>query len=66
MNYTITKISQTTTVDANGKPAPGLIVEFMVGKHGPFSETFLKAGFTAQVVQQKLNELVAHLQTLAS
>lgn len=64
MPAVIKKISQTTTADANGRAIPAIAVEYTVGSHGPFTETFPKTEFTAQTVAAKLAEVANHIEQL--
>lgn len=52
---TITRITEIAGVDATGKPTSTIRVEFNVGSHGPFYETFPKKDFTAAAAKQKLD-----------
>lgn len=64
MKPIISKITQTTTIDPNGRAIPGYQVNFSVGTHGPFSMQFSQADFTTQNVQQKLADFAAQITTL--
>jgi len=64
MDATVTRVKQTTVMNNMNKPEPALEVEYMVGTHGPFTETFKKADFSASNVKQKLSELAQHISQL--
>ena len=55
MPATITKISQIPLPDTSGKMVPYIVVEFKVGDHGPFSESFPKSSYNAEVAKQAVN-----------
>jgi hypothetical protein len=63
MDTKISLVKQTTMTDGN-KSVPAIEVTFMVGTHGPFTETFPKATFSAAAVNQKLAELAGHIKQL--
>lgn len=62
----ITSIKETMAMDpATQKVVPHMVVTFTVGTHGPFQETFLKAGFDPGTVNQKVAEFAQKLGMVA-
>lgn len=61
---TITRISELAGFDAAGKAQQNVVVQFMVDNHGPFSETFAKAGFDPLQAKAKLAEFAQKLKTI--
>ena len=58
----ITSVKEAVLMDsATQKATPHMVVTYTVGTHGPFQETFPKAGFDPNVVNQKVAE---HAQKL--
>jgi len=61
---TITRIMEMPGTDASGKPQQNVVVQFTVDNHGPFSETFPKAGFDPLQAKSKLADFAQKLKTL--
>lgn len=60
----ITSVSDETTFDRSGQPVMNKRVTFYLGKHGPFTERFPAAEFSATAVQQRIDALRQQLQLL--
>lgn len=50
---------------ATQKAMPHMVVTFTVGAHGPFQETFPKAGFDPSQVNQRVAEFAQKLGLIA-
>lgn len=61
---TISRVTEVQTIDNLGRPVAQVRVEFMVGNHGPFYETFAKPDFTAPNVMAKLDQFAQSLNQL--
>ena len=62
----ITSIKEAVLVDpATQKASPHMVVTFSVGQHGPFQETFLKAGFDPNKVNQQVADFAQKLGLVA-
>lgn len=58
----ITSIKEAVVMDpATQKATPHMVVTFTVGTHGPFQETFPKAGFDPGQVNQRVNDFAQKL-----
>lgn len=66
MQYVITKMSQTTMADAHSRMVPAIAVNYTVGNHGPFTETFPLSGFTPQAVKERLTTMAQHIAALSA
>ena len=62
---TIRHVTEVAAVDTLGRPSPQVRVEFMVGTHGPFYESFNKNEFTAPNVKAKLDQFAQHINQLS-
>ena len=62
----VTKVTEQSAFDHQGKLAPVIRVEYMIGEHGPFSENFPKDQFSAAAAQTKLAQMASMLRQLAS
>jgi len=65
-NASITRITETTLPDGAGKTKPAVKVEFKVGTHGPFFETYDKATFDANRAQTDLAAIAQKLGPLTT
>ena len=63
---TITRIRQASTIGPNGQLIPAYAVDFNVGDHGPFTETFTKEEFNVPAVQKRLADFAASIGTLTT
>jgi hypothetical protein len=61
----ISHVTEVIATDNMGRPQNQVRVEYMVGKHGPFYETFPKTEFTAQNVTQKLDAFAQQVNQLS-
>jgi hypothetical protein len=57
----VTKISETNNIGASGKPEQQIAVTWVLGTHGPFTETFPKATFDQGSALMKIKELASKL-----
>lgn len=62
---TISRVTELQVLDNLGRPQSQVRVEFMVGNHGPFYETFPKVDFTAQHVIARLDQFAQHINQLS-
>ena len=62
----IQTISETNGTSADGKFEKQMLVTFMVGTHGPFTQTFPAAGFDANMAKSALAQFAANIRLLAS
>lgn len=60
----IRHVTELAGIDNLGRPTSQIRVEYMVGTHGPFFETFAKNEFTAPNVQQKLDAFAQQINSL--
>jgi hypothetical protein len=58
----IIRVQQDARFSEQGKSVPDIRVEFMVGDHGPFSERFEKAGYTADKRNERLNTFAEEIR----
>lgn len=62
----ITSIKEAVLADpGTQKAVPHMVVTFTVGTHGPFTETFPKAGFDPNTVNQKVADFAQKLGLVA-
>ncbi len=64
MPIKITKVSEETGIDANGRAISNVRVEFTVGPHGPFIERFAKSEFTSAAANQRIQAFATTLAGL--
>lgn len=57
----VIKIAETAALDGSGRPAPVITITFNVGNHGPFTESFPKAGFDANAANARLADFANRL-----
>lgn len=62
---TISRVTEVQILDNLGRPQSQVRVEFMVGNHGPFYETFAKSEFTSQNVMSKLDQFAQQVNQLS-
>jgi len=62
---TINRIIETVGRGEGNRIIPMLRVEFMVDKHGPFSQEFPREGFDARAARTKLEAFARELDLLA-
>lgn len=57
----VTKIGESTQLDANGRAQPAISVTWTLGSHGPFVEFFPKATFDQASALIKIKDLASKL-----
>lgn len=62
----VTKIAQSSAIDHFGHTIPTVTVTYTVGKHGPFTETYPKAGFDPNTVKADLQQHAMQLAQLTT
>lgn len=62
-DVTIITSVEDTRYQRDGTRTAIIRVEFMVGKHGPFTERFPKESYTAIVRDNKLNDFAREVRT---
>jgi hypothetical protein len=62
-DVTIIQQMQDAKFNIDGTVTSQIRIEFMVGKHGPFSERFAKEGFTATKRDEALNTFAREVRT---
>ena len=62
----IQSISETNGPSLNGQFEKQMLVTFMVGSHGPFTQTFPAAGFDPNMAKSALAQFAANIRLLAS
>lgn len=50
--------------ERNADPVPVVVVTFYLGRHGPFTERFDKAAFSAEAFNQRVEQLRAQLRLI--
>lgn len=61
----VTKVRASPVLLPDGTVQARMLVEYMVGAHGPFTLTLLAAEFTAARVQQEMEKVAAEIRQLA-
>lgn len=62
----ITRIAQNTFIDQSGNLQRQVIVSYMVGPHGPFTESFSAQGFTIATATEKIQAAAATVAGVAN
>lgn len=62
----ITRIAQNTFIDQSGNLQRQVIVSYMVGPHGPFTESFTAAGFTVEAATAQIQKSAATVAGVAN
>lgn len=65
LNIVTTKISETRILDARGQPVPGIQVTYMVGDHGPFTDTGTRDEFNNGTIRAKQESLARQVNQQA-
>lgn len=58
----IQTIAETNGTSANGQFEKQMLVTFMVGNHGPFTQTFPAAGFDPNMAKSALAQFAANIR----
>jgi hypothetical protein len=63
-NIKTQRISETSQIGASGRAEPTITIIFTVDGHGPFTETFPKAGFDPNAANIRIKEFASKLKLL--
>ena len=61
-DISLVRVSRAPDYAPDGTVTEYLRVEFMVGKHGPFVERFLRDGYSAMARDQRLNDFAREVR----
>jgi hypothetical protein len=61
---TIRKIGEDSRLEGSGQIVRQIRVEYMIGEHGPFTQSFPREGFSAPAARMQLEQFAADLSAL--